>query len=41
MWADRIVDFWPPCWLPVEVKTLPVLPSSLFGIGCENALVVW
>jgi hypothetical protein len=30
--VERIVDSWPPCWLPVEVKTLPTLPTSLFAV---------
>jgi hypothetical protein len=29
VWVDWIVVSWPPSWLPVEVKTLPTLPTSL------------
>ena len=30
VWNDVIVISCPPCWLWVQVKTLPTLPSSAF-----------
>ena len=26
VWKERMVLSWPPCWVAVEVKTLPTLP---------------
>lgn len=28
VWVDWIVVSCPPCWLPVEAKTLPTLPTN-------------
>ncbi len=28
VWNQVIVVSWPPCWVPVEAKTLPTLPTS-------------
>ena len=28
VWIEMIVVSWPPCWVAVEVKALPTLPTS-------------